>query len=495
MRAYRFRLYPSSAQRRYLTQCMAAARVMWNVLLAEHERRLKHGRTFSGRTPWLRERSKDKELDGYQLIRAMRADQMWMNEVPAVILQAVLMDFFKAIKNWREGRARPPRRKRFGSVKSIAVRSNIVVERGYIKLPRGPGVTVDPIIPYRMHRRMRGRPMSYTITQEGRHWYISILCDLEVEATAHRHPGTRVVVHRNVRNRVMLYDGERFVEEPAMTRLLQLERLYDQRRARLDRRKKDRRSKNYRKELERIWQLRARAKWMRADATKQVAHRLASSFETVVIEDYDVSRMTRSSKTRGHEPDEAYDRAGLNRAVLNHAWYALKIAVEVKTQEYGGALVVESAVNITDKCSACGALTETPLGQSTYRCHACDYREDRDHNACKNLWGRTSGGPPESACGGGGASPPDETGRADGDVAHAAQSAVLMQHASGPAAPQEAGSLAPTITSDTRQLRGLDTVEARSRRLRGRLARKRSKEPKDAGRLRPGSSEQRSVDA
>jgi putative transposase len=148
-------------------------------------------------------------------------------------------------------------------------------------------------------------------------------------------------------------------------------------------------SANRSKAARRLARHHARVAALRADALHKATTRLAARYETVVVEDLNVTGMLANRR--------------LARAVADQGFGAARRMLEYKTRWNGGRLVVADRWFPSSKtCSGCGGRKPSlSLSERTYRCEACGLVLGRDVNAAINLRDlAASGAERRNACGG-----------------------------------------------------------------------------------------------
>ncbi|CAN5485154.1 hypothetical protein BH23ACT9_BH23ACT9_02780 [soil metagenome] len=115
---------------------------------------------------------------------------------------------------------------------------------------------------------------------------------------------------------------------------------------------------------------------------------LAQTYPTVVVEDLNVSGMSRRKIGMG-----ARGR-GFNRAMLDAGMGATRRLLDYKTGWYGSQQMVADRWYPSSKtCSSCSSRKPTlGLNERTYTCKTCGMTVDRDLNAAINL-ARLASGP------------------------------------------------------------------------------------------------------
>ncbi|MFF4829647.1 zinc ribbon domain-containing protein [Streptomyces sp. NPDC001312] len=120
----------------------------------------------------------------------------------------------------------------------------------------------------------------------------------------------------------------------------------------------------------------------------------------MVLEDLRIKNMSASASGTVAEPGHnVRQKAGLNRAILDKGWHRLELA-RANAARYTGTRVVKvNPAYTSQRCSACGFVTEgNRESQAVFRCKAagCGYRDHADVNASKNI---RAAGHAVSACG------------------------------------------------------------------------------------------------
>jgi putative transposase len=240
---------------------------------------------------------------------------------------------------------------------------------------------------------MEGRIAQATIVREGAHWFVSIQTESEIEVTERRE--AQVGIDLGVARFATLSDGTVFNSPHAFAR--QAPRL-----ARLQRQlaRKQRRSANWKKHVQKVARLRRRERRIRYDFLHQVSTAIARRYDRVVLEDLKVKRMTHSAKGTPEEPGYGVGaKAGLNRVILDQGWSIFRRLLSYKLIERGGELVQVNPRHTSQRCFQCGHVhADNRKSQAVFACKACGYLENADLNASRNIL--KAAGLVVSACGG-----------------------------------------------------------------------------------------------
>ena len=123
----------------------------------------------------------------------------------------------------------------------------------------------------------------------------------------------------------------------------------------------------------RLSRLHARLANIRKDTAHKLTTDLTRQFETIVIEDLNVSAMSKNHALAG--------------AVLDGGWHEIRRQLQYKAAMRGGRIVVADRFFPSSKtCSDCGCVTDAmALSVRAWTCEDCGAVHDRDVNAAKSL--------------------------------------------------------------------------------------------------------------
>jgi putative transposase len=331
----------------------------------------------------------------------------WHDEVATWCFQSAWMDADQAWKNWmdsltgqRAGRrvGYPRFKKKNRSRDSFRLHHTVSKPtlrlEGYRRLNLGKLGTVRlHESGKRMHRLITSGSavvQSVTVSRGGSRWYASVLCKVQTDLpgpTRRQRHASRVGVDLGVHHLAALsqpVNGQVLIENPRHLRNA-TRRLTKAQRA-LSRTQKG--SARRRKAAARVGKLHHAVALQRATTLHTLTKRLATSFETVAVEDLNVSGMTRSASGTVDSPgSNVKAKAGLNRSVLDAAPAELRRQLAYKTSWYGSRLAVLDRWFPSSKtCSTCGWRNPSQtLADRTFACAECGLRLDRDLNAARNI--------------------------------------------------------------------------------------------------------------
>ena len=132
--------------------------------------------------------------------------------------------------------------------------------------------------------------------------------------------------------------------------------------------------------------LQCKQKRRRENAAHQHSRKLSDTAHTVVLEDLNTKAMTRSAKGTVEEPGRnVKQKAGLNREILKSNWGRLERHLDYKA----GQVVRVPPAYTSQTCAACGHVDkENRRTQAHFRCTACGHTANADRNAAQNILAR-----------------------------------------------------------------------------------------------------------
>ena len=132
--------------------------------------------------------------------------------------------------------------------------------------------------------------------------------------------------------------------------------------------------------------LKRKQKRRRENAAHQHSRKLADRAHTVVMEDLNTKAMTRSAKGTVEEPGKnVKQKSGLNRGILKSNWGRTERMLDYKA---GQVLKVPPAYT-SQTCAACGHVGKgNRKTRAHFRCTECGHTANADRNAAQNILAR-----------------------------------------------------------------------------------------------------------
>jgi len=359
-RVHKIKLDPTAAQEEYFRRACGVARFAFNWALAEWKAEYEAG-------------GKPNEAALRKRLNAIKGEQFpWMSEVTKVAPQNAIknvgvafQNFFRRVK--QGGKPGYPRFKKKGLHDSFRADNGPQNSESHavecvgrtIKLPR------CGVVRMREELRFDGRTLAATVSRMADGWYVAILVDTTDCLSGPLDRGT-VGVDLGVKEFATLSTGEVI---PA----LKPHRAAHQRLVRLSRSlsRKQKGSSNRAKAKTKLAKLHQRIGNIRTDALHKLTTKLATEFDTIAIEDLNVSGMMRNRH--------------LARSIADAGFFEFRRQLEYKAVMTGANVhVVDRFFPSSKTCHSCGTIHPMKLSDRVMVCD-CGNIMDRDLNAAMNL--------------------------------------------------------------------------------------------------------------
>jgi putative transposase len=359
IRSHKIALDPNNRQATAFARAAGCARFAWNFALAEWQRQYAAG---------------EKPSEGClrkQLNAAKRIQYPWMLESTKNAPQQAIRNLGVAFKNFFEKRARYPRFKKKGIHDSFRADNGpgtFEVGEKKIRFPKIGWVRI------RESLRFQGRLISATVSRRAQRWYVSVQVEVEDKPVVRKNHGT-VGVDLGISHLATLSTGEHIDgPKPLKAALMRLRRLNKS----LSRKHKG--SKNRQKTKMKLARQYAKVADIRNDVLHKLTTDLVRRFDTIVIEDLNVSGMVKNRR--------------LSRAISDMGFFEFRRQLGYKGPMFGSEILVYPRFKLSSKeCSDCGYVIEKlPLSVREWDCSTCGVVHDRDENAAKVLenWAASS---------------------------------------------------------------------------------------------------------
>ena len=432
VRAERYRIrFDKRAQAALCAQIAGACRLVWNLLLADCERRYRlrreyrEGTALEGMNPpdtsvsffTLGKRFTDiRSRPGTPWVRSFLGspwgrryrdtDLSWLQDMPYAPLRYTakyLADAYKSFfKAWAAAKAEgkslgvrksdgkpkgfPKYRKKFDRDDGFTIPDNVRMDGDRLHIPKVGWVRLEGSGLYREHQ-----PKQVRILKEGTEdhpkWYAYVFHEVPAELLKQPAWTGAIGVDRNV-GQATDSDNEMYEvpDDPKLdAKIKRKQRRADKARARSKASGKPM-SNRGRRVCGQLKKLQRKQKRRRENAAHQHSRKMADTAHTVVIEDLNTKAMTRSAKGMVEEPgSNIKQKAGLNRGILASNWGRLERFLDYKA----GQVVRVDPAYTSRTCAHCkDDSKENRRTQAHFHCTACGHTANADHNAALNILAR-----------------------------------------------------------------------------------------------------------
>ena len=301
-------------------------------------------------------------------------EYIFLNDVPAVILQQARMDvdqtkkqYFNKTRKTKIGRPKYKKRSGHQSMRFPAsttiIKSFEAIKDGAIKLPK-MNVPIQIVV----HQEFTGRPVSFTVSRTpSMEYYVSILVEEEVvlKPASHREVG----IDLGLTDLIITSDGIKF--QRVSRQLEKANQLLKKAQKKLA--KKEKGSKAREKARIRVARLYARITRIRNDYYHNISTWLVSNYDAIYVENLNVNGMLKNHR--------------MARVIQEAAWSTLVGMIGYKSNWYGKTFhQIDRWYPSSKMCSCCGhKVDKLPLDIREWTCPNCNAHHDRDINAAINI--------------------------------------------------------------------------------------------------------------
>ncbi|WP_169054841.1 RNA-guided endonuclease TnpB family protein [Azospirillum sp. TSA2s] len=372
-RGYKFRLYATDEQAAVFGQFAGVCRLVYNLALEQRRDWWWQAKANTGYS--ISYASQCRELT------KLRAEFDWIAAVSVTCQEQALRDLDKAYSNFFAGRSGYPTPRKRGLNDAFRFKGRecpwrkLNAKWAVVKLPKIGDVK------FRLTRDIPGAIKNVTVTLDALGWHV--VFSTEVERAAAPNFGPAVGIDRGVVHTVALSDG-RFMDMPR-ERLNVLDRRARKQARKLAKCKRGSSRRNTAKKL--LASTKAKMARVRLHWNHERTAEIARTHGVVVLEALKARNMTASAAGTADAPGRnVRQKAGLNRAILNNAWYQFEEFLAYKLAERGGELRKVNPAFTSQACSCCGTIDKASReSQATFKCGHCGHTANADTNAARNI--------------------------------------------------------------------------------------------------------------
>ena len=374
-RAYKYRIYPSNAQRKYIEQTFGNTRFIYNYFL-DLKIKAKESKESISLFETMYELNKLKSEKEYS----------WLSISENVSLQETLKDLDKACKNFFSGNGYPKFHKK-GYKESYRTRnlSNIikVTNNNHINLPYLNQVKA------KLSRLPEGRILNATISKTKTNKYFVSLC-VEKQLIPKENKGNKIGVDLGIKDFVTLSNGEKIANPKYLSKYEKKLKRQQRRLSHklnshiIDYKEEDgnrypiydkplKECMNINKQRIRVARINEKIFNCRNDFLHKLSTKLVKENQFISLEDLSVSNMIKDHH--------------LSKSISEVSWNSFILMLKYKAIEYGATIKQVNRFYPSSKiCSRCGYINANlKLKDRYWTCPKCDAYLDRDINASINI--------------------------------------------------------------------------------------------------------------
>ena len=354
IKGYKFRIYPTAKQREYFTQCFGCCRLLWNSMLAD---KIDYYNTYG------------ENLTVY--VTDYKERYPFLKDVDSLALANELQDLNKAYKNFFRDKSVgfPKFKTKKNNHTSFSTNNQNgtveFIDNKWLKIPKNKKIG---LIRCHQSQKIKGVVKTVTISQvpSGK-YYVS--CNVEIWYQTLPKTENMIGLDLGIKDLVIPSYGEPY-ENPKTIRN------YEQQIAKLQRQlaHKQKYSKNYYKQREKIARLHEKISNIRVNNLHQISHKIVSENQVIISENIKISNMLKNHH--------------LAKSISDASWYELARQLSYKS-DWNNRIYhkIDTFYASSQICSCCGYQNQDikDLSIREWQCPKCGALHNRDKNASINI--------------------------------------------------------------------------------------------------------------
>ena len=358
LKAYEYRIYPTSQQEEIFNKILGLCRLYWNTVVFNKNQN--HSMLIQGYKPTF-EKFKPEALDWVKDVDSVPLSQMWQD------VRAAYSNFFKSCKGQRKGKfVKPPKFKSKknpkGSFRYSMTCSPKITEKGLYVTRRLGWIRISASCRF---AEGKWKNITFRRTATGK-WFVKICVEKKDEP---KNNNKKIVaIDWNCRDEDFIVRSDSMkVKCPryfrnSLKQLQHWQKIMSKRYVSGS----DVQSSNYEKAKRKVALLYEHVAWQRKDWLHKESRKLCNEFQTVVVEDINLQTMSKMN----HGVVIGDQGFGMFREMV----------------AYKGELVKVNPKNTSKTCHVCGYVNPTvKVGVNHWKCPVCGESHDRDINAALNI--------------------------------------------------------------------------------------------------------------
>lgn len=359
LKSYKYRLYPNKEQEAFLAVAFGNCRFVYNELLSQNMRRYNEYRE---------EGSVDKPKLGrnhlVKQIPILKANNPWLHNTPAVMLQQSAIDLSRAYTRFFNKKSKHPvfkTKRGKQSVRLVGTAFGIRDRKLFIcKCPT--------TIKIKWSRELPSSPSSAVVTKDANgHYHVSFVCEYTPLVT---NGDGKVGIDLGIKDLFTLSNGVKEENPKYLKRRLKRLKRLNRRHA-----KKNKGSSNSNKSRIKLAVLHSRIANSRRDRYHKLTRALVNENQLIAIESLNIMNMVKNRR--------------LSASISDVSWGSFIRFLKEKAEESSRCRVihVHPFFPSTHLCSVCNNRHPDKLSLSvrSWTCSFCSAVHDRDINAAKNI--------------------------------------------------------------------------------------------------------------
>ena len=359
LKAYEYRIYPTSQQEEIFNKILGLCRLYWNTVVFNKNQN--HSMLIQGYKPTF-EKFKPEALDWVKDIDTVPLSQMWSD------VRAAYTNFFKSCKGQRKGKfSNPPRFKSKKNPKDSfrysMTCSPKITEKGLYVTRRLGWIRISASCRF---AEGKWKNITFRRTATGK-WFVKICVEKKNEP---KNNNKKIVaIDWNCRDEdfIVRSDGVKTkcpcYFRNSLKQLQHWQKIMSKRYVK----GAETQSQGYEKVKRKVALIHEHISWQRKDFLHKESRKLCNEFQTVVVEDINLQNMAENLNHGKAISDQGF---GMFRQMIS----------------YKGHLEKVNSKNTSKTCHICGFINpKVKVGINYWKCPVCGENHDRDINAALNI--------------------------------------------------------------------------------------------------------------
>ena len=364
---FKYRLYPTKAQRTSMNNVLDACRWVYNKTLEVRKK------------AWEKREESISRYETINMLPDWKKEHSWLRQAHSQVLQEVctrvdlaFQSFFRRCKAGKNPGY--PRFKGEGWYKSFTYPQSgfELLETSTCAVHRNERLRLSKIgnVKIVYHRPLEGEIKRLHIKRDALgNWFACFVVEFEPGELP---PVSQVVgVDVGLEKFAVLSNGDRF-DNPRFFRKDEKALANAQRKLS----KCEKGTKEYQRCKRVVQHIHRRIRNRRKDFTHKLSRWLVNNYQIIVFEDLDIKDMQ----------DGNY--RSMNKSIGDAAWNQLIQFTAYKAENAGRGFVKVDPRNTSQMCSDCGEIVKKDLSERVHNCPHCGLSLDRDENAARNILAR-----------------------------------------------------------------------------------------------------------
>ncbi|MCX5378879.1 transposase [Streptomyces sp. NBC_00091] len=242
------------------------------------------------------------------------------------------------------------------------------------------------------HRPVIGKVKTVSVKREGRRWYV-ILTAEQTQPEPLPATGSLVGIDMGIASFLTTSDGEHVANPRHGRRAAAKLEAAQQALARFPRVRRDKRTANHRRAVQKVADLHRKVRRQRLDHAHKTALGLVREHDFIAHEDLKIRNMVRAPAPRcdpetpgSFLPNGAAAKAGLSHSISDAGWGVFLTILHAKAESAGREVVAVDPRNTSRTCPECGHVDkENRPTQEKFHCVSCDHQAHADTVGALNV--------------------------------------------------------------------------------------------------------------